>query len=57
MRTPRQQCICNAVKDGYKVLVIGGGSGGSAVAAHYCRKLGKDQVAVIDPSGRLLLAS
>ncbi|WIA22774.1 hypothetical protein OEZ85_001172 [Tetradesmus obliquus] len=47
----RHRCICNAAsKDGYKVLVLGGGSGGSAVAAHYCRKLGKDQVAVIDPS-------
>jgi hypothetical protein len=49
--TARQHCLCAASKDGYKVVVLGGGSGGSAVAAHYCRKLGKGQVAVVDPAG------
>jgi hypothetical protein len=49
--TARQHCICAASKDAYKVVVLGGGSGGSAVAAHYCRKLGKGQVAVVDPAG------
>ncbi|KAI8470279.1 MAG: hypothetical protein J3K34DRAFT_421158 [Monoraphidium minutum] len=38
-----------AFKDGYKVLVVGGGSGGITTAAHYARKM-PGQVAVIEPS-------
>lgn len=40
-----------AHKDGYKVIVVGGGSGGSAIAAHCSRKYGRGQVAVIDAAG------
>ncbi|KAK7096277.1 sulfide:quinone oxidoreductase, mitochondrial-like [Littorina saxatilis] len=34
----------------YKLVVVGGGSGGCATAAKFCRELGKGQVAVIEPS-------
>lgn len=33
----------------YKLVVIGGGSGGCATAAKFCRELGKGSVAVIEP--------
>jgi sulfide:quinone oxidoreductase len=38
-----------AAKDGYKVVIVGGGSAGATVAAHYARKF-PGQVAVIEPS-------
>ncbi|XP_043188056.1 sulfide:quinone oxidoreductase, mitochondrial-like isoform X2 [Amphibalanus amphitrite] len=34
----------------YKLVVVGGGSGGCSVAAKFTRKLGKGQVAVIEPA-------
>lgn len=39
-----------AAKDGYKVVIVGGGSAGATVAAHYARKLPVGSVAVIEPS-------
>lgn len=41
---------CRFGKESYKVLVLGGGSGGSSVSARFARKLGKGKVAVIEPS-------
>ena len=35
---------------GYKVVVVGGGTGGCSTAAKFCRSLGKGNVAVIEPS-------
>jgi len=34
----------------YKLVVVGGGSGGCSVAAKFAKKLGKGQVAVIEPA-------
>ena len=34
----------------YKLVVVGGGAGGCATAAKFCRYLGKGQVAIIEPS-------
>ncbi len=34
----------------YKLVVLGGGTGGSAVANKYAKKLGVGNVAVIEPS-------
>ena len=34
----------------YKLVVVGGGTGGCATAAKFARKLGKGQVAVVEPS-------
>ena len=34
----------------YKLLVVGGGAGGCSTAAKFASKLGKGQVAVIEPS-------
>lgn len=48
-RRPRV-ALC-AQTDGYKVIVVGGGCAGSAVAAHYGRRFGQQQVAVIESSG------
>lgn len=36
--------------ESYKLVVVGGGSGGCSVAAKFCRELGKGKVAVIEPS-------
>ena len=47
-RASRRPAVAvRAFKDGYKVLIIGGGSGGATVASHYARKL-PGQVAVIE---------
>lgn len=35
-------------RDGYKVLIIGGGAAGITTASHYARKLPSHQVAVIE---------
>lgn len=37
-------------KESYKLVVVGGGTGGCATAARFCRRLGKGNVAVIEPS-------
>ncbi|XP_041355810.1 sulfide:quinone oxidoreductase, mitochondrial-like isoform X1 [Gigantopelta aegis] len=34
----------------YKLVVVGGGAGGCSTAAKFARKLGKGQIAVIDPA-------
>ena len=34
----------------YRVLVVGGGTGGQAISSSLSRKLGRDKVAVIEPS-------
>lgn len=34
----------------YKLVVVGGGAGGCATAAKFCRYLGKGQVAIVEPS-------
>ncbi|XP_051978593.1 sulfide:quinone oxidoreductase, mitochondrial-like [Xyrauchen texanus] len=39
-----------ASKDHYKVLVLGGGSGGIAMAARMKRKVGAENVAIVEPS-------
>ncbi|XP_067235842.1 sulfide:quinone oxidoreductase, mitochondrial isoform X2 [Chanodichthys erythropterus] len=39
-----------ANKDHYKVLVLGGGSGGIAMAARLKRKVGAENVAIVEPS-------
>lgn len=39
-----------AAKDHYKVLVLGGGSGGIAMAARLKRKVGAENVAIVEPS-------
>ncbi|KAK7479537.1 hypothetical protein BaRGS_00029254 [Batillaria attramentaria] len=36
--------------ESYKLVVVGGGSGGCATAAKFCRELGKGNVAVVEPS-------
>lgn len=36
-------------KQSFKLVVLGGGAGGCSAAAKFASKLGKDQVAVIDP--------
>lgn len=35
-------------RDGYKVLIIGGGAAGITTASHYARKLPSHEVAVIE---------
>lgn len=42
----------NADKLHYNLLIIGGGSGGSAIAARFGHKLGSRNVAVIEPSSK-----
>ncbi|CAF0835650.1 unnamed protein product [Brachionus calyciflorus] len=37
-------------KNNYKLVVVGGGSGGLAISSRFSRKLGKNNVALIDPS-------
>lgn len=39
-----------ASKDHYKVLVLGGGSGGIAMASRIKRKVGAENVAIVEPS-------
>lgn len=34
----------------YKLVVVGGGTGGCSTAARFCHQLGKGKVAVIEPS-------
>ena len=34
----------------FKLLIVGGGTGGSATAHKFCNRLGKGNVAVIEPS-------
>jgi hypothetical protein len=41
-------CCCSTCRDGYKVLIIGGGAAGITTASHYARKLPGAQVAVIE---------
>ena len=36
--------------DSYKLLVLGGGTAGSTVASKFAKKLGKRNIAVIEPS-------
>lgn len=36
-------------KMSYKVVVVGGGSGGCSMAAKFARKLGSGKVAIIEP--------
>lgn len=36
--------------ESYKLVVVGGGTGGCAVAARFCRELGKGNVCVIEPA-------
>lgn len=43
---------CLAARNYYEMLVLGGGSGGIAMAARMKNKLGADKVAVIEPSER-----
>lgn len=50
----RAQAVNTQTKDGYKVLIVGGGSAGITTAAHYARKL-PGQVAVLEPSGEMSL--
>lgn len=38
----------------YKLVVVGGGAGGCSTASRFCRRLGKGQVAVIEPSEVIL---
>lgn len=40
----------NNAKDNYKLVVVGGGSGGLAIASRFARKLGKNNVGIIEPS-------
>ena len=40
--------ICPCLR--YKLVVVGGGAGGCSVAAKFTKKLGKGQVAVIEPA-------
>lgn len=37
-------------KKSYKLVIVGGGTGGSAIANKFASKLGKHSVAVIEPS-------
>jgi threonine dehydrogenase-like Zn-dependent dehydrogenase len=46
----RAQAVNTQTKDGYKVLIVGGGSAGITTASHYARKI-PGQVAVVEPSG------
>jgi len=39
-----------SVTDTYKLLIVGGGTAGSTVASKFAPKLGKRQVAIIEPS-------
>ncbi|KAJ2159771.1 hypothetical protein GGF46_002766 [Coemansia sp. RSA 552] len=41
-----------AAPSSYKLVVVGGGAGGLAVSSTLAKKLGKDEVAVIEPSTR-----
>lgn len=38
------------IKDHYKLLVVGGGSGGVAMSAKFSRILGQNNVAIVEPS-------
>ena len=40
----------NTPADGYKFVVVGGGTGGLAMASWLSRKHGKGQVAVVEPA-------
>lgn len=44
-----------AAKDYYEVLVLGGGSGGISMSARMKRKVGAENVAVVEPSKVRLL--
>ena len=39
-----------SVTDTYKLLIVGGGTAGSTVASKFAPKLGKREVAIIEPS-------
>jgi hypothetical protein len=52
----RAHAVNSSTKDGYKVLIVGGGSAGITTASHYARKL-PGQVAVLEPSGDQQLGS
>jgi uncharacterized radical SAM superfamily protein len=51
-------CLCcfDSSRDGYKVLIIGGGAAGITTASHYARKLPNHQVAVIEVCQQLKLS-
>lgn len=40
----------NNAKDNYKLVVVGGGSAGLNISSRFVRKLGKNNVAMIEPS-------
>ena len=40
----------NAVKDHYRVLIVGAGAAGISVAARLCRAMDRPDVALVDPS-------
>lgn len=40
----------NNAKDSYKLVVVGGGSAGLNISSRFVRKLGKNNVAMIEPS-------
>lgn len=44
--------VCLAARNYYEMLVLGGGSGGIAMAARMKNKVGADKVAIIEPSER-----
>jgi hypothetical protein len=46
----RAQAVNTKTKDGYKVLIVGGGSAGITTASHYARKI-PGHVAVVEPLG------
>ena len=37
-------------KDHYKLLIVGGGTGGISTGAKFAKKLGPQNVAIVDPS-------
>lgn len=39
-----------AAKDNYKLLIVGGGSGGVAMSAKFTKILGPHNVAIVEPS-------
>lgn len=40
----------NNAKENYKLVVVGGGSAGLNISSRFVRKLGKNNVAIIEPS-------
>ncbi|KAB7500527.1 Sulfide:quinone oxidoreductase, mitochondrial [Armadillidium nasatum] len=44
--------VCAKNNKSYKLVVVGGGTGGCSTAAKYASKLGKGRVAIIDPADK-----